>query len=153
MKSQSSLIAVAILVGTVAGVARADCGSATQITDPLTLFQTLGNNTVCVSNGSHGWESQEEHLTVPDASGYQLFDYKRGTTDPIDPRKQVGSWSISTSDAGTVVTYLYSDGGQTSGPYSFAVHNNTDGTISFCSGAKEVVATLKPIGSGCGAAP
>ena len=153
MTSQISLIASAALLGAIAAPAVADCGSTTQITDPLKLFQTLGNNTVCVSNGSNGWESQEEHLTVPDASGYQLFDYKRGNTDPIDPRKQVGSWSISTSDAGTAVTYLYTDGGQTSGPYSFTVHNNTDGTISFCSGAKEVVATLRPIGSGCGAAP
>ena len=101
---------------------------------------TLSGQTACV--GSPGnWQNQEYH-----APGGDLIDWKKGASDPVDPTTSIGDWSVSGSGADQIVTYTYDAGGS----YSYRVHDNGDGTFSFCDGTSEVVsATLKPGQSAC----
>lgn len=90
-------------------------------------LQTLINgNTVCATRGTERW--QEQHR-----AGSQLWDYKRGPSDKVDPTKQVGTWVIAANN----VTYSY-----TGGPsFTYSVHDNGNGTYSFCNapGGTEIV--------------
>jgi hypothetical protein len=52
--------------------------------------------------GSANDRWQEEHITGTTKSG-DLYDYKKGPSDKVDPRVKVGTWSTS----GNVVTYTY----------------------------------------------
>ncbi|WP_305908357.1 hypothetical protein Q9L42_011030 [Methylomarinum sp. Ch1-1] len=102
------------------------------------LIDALTGNTVCTS------DSQEEHH-----SGGQLWDYKTGdTSDPVDPRKQIGSWGIAADQ----VTYNYDDGTNTSGPFTFSLHYNGGNSYSFCQGASEIVTAtiISGVNVGCG---
>ena len=92
-----------ILAVSIAGESIASCGdpqvTGTDLTD---LFR---GNTVCVSNGSGGWEHQEQHHDAGGATpGGDLVDYKRGSGDAIDPTEVVGSWSIGRG----AIRYTYS---------------------------------------------
>ena len=150
MKSLS-VVALASAVGLFgfAGSALADCNS-TQVQDTA-LTTLLNGKLVCGRPGpgrttgkpTDRW--QEEHL-----SGGQLWDYKKGVGDKIDPRKEVGSWSVSGTGTATRVNYTY---GSTYS-YFLSVHQNTGGTYSFCTapgGSEMVVANIVPnTGSGCG---
>ncbi len=120
MKLSIFVGAVALML--LAETAYADC------TPPGRLNQTqIGNvlrdNTVCAQRGDESW--QEEHH----ADG-KLWDFKLGDDDPIDPRKQVGTWSITGTGSNTTVTYDYGSGGS----YTYSVWNNGGGSYSFCSG-------------------
>jgi len=96
----------------------------------------LSNTTVCVGS-SPNWEHQEEHYSNGD-----LWDYKKGPSDPIDPSEDLGSWEAT----GSVVTYNYG-----SAPYIFTLHKSGSSTYEFCNGTAPIVsgATLTGIGSGC----
>lgn len=132
-----TILASTIALMCVAQGAIAACGD-TQIVD-TNLTNLLSGSTVCVSNGSGGWENQEQHLSNGD-----LVDYKKGPSDPVDPTKKVGTWSVSGSGTGTMVNYSYTDASGSSGPFSFTVHSNDNVNLSFCNGTTEVVAaTLK----------
>lgn len=72
-----------------------------------TLINGNGSgNTLCAASGNERW--QEQHRP-----GGQLWDYKKGPSDPVDPTSQVGTWSI----AGNNLVHTY---GSTS--YSYTVH-------------------------------
>lgn len=102
------------------------------------LTTLLSGKTVCASQGGDTW--QEEHR-----GGGELWDYKRGPKDPIDPTEKVGNWSVSGTGAGTRVTHDYGSGGS----YSFTVwEDKNGGSYSFCNG-KEIPFTLTGIGGGC----
>lgn len=106
-----------------AGPASAACEVNTRVNGNA-LRTLVEGQTVCGIAGSDKW--QEEHK----ANG-ELWDYKKGPNDPIDPQKQVGTWSISSN----AITYTY-------GPnvsYSFTVHDEGSGTYSFCNGGSPVV--------------
>jgi hypothetical protein len=105
-----------VLLAGISGEAMAACASpATQVTGAA-LTNLISGNTVCAVQGSDKW--QEQHR-----AGAQLWDYKKGPSDPVDPTKQVGTWSI----AGDTVTYAY-----TGGPsYTYSVYDD-GGTYSFC---------------------
>ena len=162
MKFSISMLAGAILFAGVMEGAIAACTGATQVVDTSTnttaLYDFLKNNTVCVSNGSAKWENQEEHTTeVSTSGGWVLKDYKEGPGPGVDPEKQVGTWNVSGTDANTKVNYIYTDASGTSPTYSFTVHNNSGGSISFCDavdGPEKVAATLVTgITGGCGTPP
>lgn len=76
------------------------------------------------------------------------MDFKKGPSDPVDPTKQVGTWSVSGTDSNTVVIYTYTDASGSSGPYSFTVHSSGV-NLSFCNGNAEVVAATLKLGPGC----
>jgi hypothetical protein len=139
-----SIIVSAIALACVTEAATAACGDP-QIMDAA-LTNLLSGNTVCVSK-SGGWENQEEHM-----AGGALVDFKKGPSDPVDPTKQVGTWSVTGTGTGTMVNYTYSDASGSSGPFSFTVHSANNSNLSFCdaSNTEIVAATLKNgTGAGC----
>ena len=97
----------------------------------------ISNNTVCATRDTDKW--QEYHRP-----GGDLIDWKRGANHPVDPSKQVGTWSIASNN----VTYSY-----TGGPsYTYTVHDEGGGaSYSFCSNGSVVVggATFKRGNSSC----
>lgn len=110
------------------------------------LRTLLSGKTVCFKpGGATAWTWQEYH-TPP--SGGALVDYKRGSTDPVDPSKQVGTWSAG-NGANAAVTYGYSG----SSSYTFVVCALAGGQYRFqgTGGATTVApATLK---AGAGPCP
>lgn len=125
-----------------AGTPTAPAVTTTDGTAAVTLSDLLSGNTVCVGS-SGNWLAQEYHSG---AAAGPLIDWKRGAGHPVDPTKQVGSWSISGTGAATVVNYTY---GSTT--YSNAVWNHGDGTYSFCN--NQGVETVGRIKTGQGACP
>jgi len=120
----------------------AGCASpSTQVTSTsdTTLFDTLSGNTICTS------DSQEEHRL-----GNQLWDYKKGPSDPVDPTAQVGGWSISDTD----VTYTYG-----TNSYTFTLFKNTTTSptpYTFCNGTTPAVEVTQIVGGteiGCNFPP
>lgn len=132
-----SIILGAVLGAFVSEGAIAACASpSVQVTDIAGL---LSGNTIC-SGTAPNFNWQEEHH----ADG-TLWDYKKGDGDPVDPRKQVGSWQVS----GNTISHSYAQGSASSGPFSFEVWDNGDGTYSFC-GATTVDFTVKTgVNVGC----
>lgn len=141
------MIASAVVFAFVAEGAVAACAApgASQVKN-IDLDTLLSGNTVCATRGGESW--QEEHH-----SSGQLWDYKLGDGHPVDPRKQLGSWTITGNGSGanTAVQYSYSDGGT----YTYEVWLNTDGSYSFCdAGTVNLDATVRPgINTGCGVTP
>lgn len=111
------MVGVILLAG-ISAEAIAACNANTRVTgNALTTLVT--GNTVCAAAGGDRW--QEQHR-----SGGALWDYKKGPSDPVDPSKQVGTWSI----ASNFITYSY-----TGGPsYTYSIHGPTGGPYSFCTG-------------------
>lgn len=102
------------------------------------LTNLITGNTVCATRGAEMW--QEQHR-----AGGDLWNYKGGPGHPVDPSKQVGTWSI----ARNFVTYCYTGGTC----YSYSVHGSGFGPYSFCTrvNGTEVVsgAMFKPGSSSC----
>jgi hypothetical protein len=134
-----------ILCSVVAGESMALCEPNTRVTG--NALQTLLTGSLVCGRPAAGYTGspsdrwQEEHI-----AGGQLFDYKKGPSDTVDPRKQVGTWSIAANQ----VTYNYS----ASGPFTRTVHQIAGNTYSFCTGnngAEVVRGFIGPNGgSGCG---
>ena len=135
-----------VVLGTFASAAAANC-----TTDPIVtgaaLDTLINGKLVCGSPGPNypggalsadRW--QEEHL-VP---SLQLWDYKLGA-NPIDPRKQVGTWLIANNQ----ITHSYTGGSS----YTWDVRQNqaSRNLFSFCKGAEEHVRAviLTNRGTGC----
>lgn len=122
--------------------AMAACASpSAQVTDGA-LITLLSGNTVCAGSGTGMGRWQEQHRT-----DNTLWDYKEGSTDPVDPTTQVGTWAVTGSGAGTVVTHTYTGGSA----YSYTVWDNNDGSYSFCKtgGVLEMDFRLTGTISGC----
>lgn len=108
--------------------AAAQCDPNTRINQ---LQDLLPGKTVCAVRGSDRW--QEQHR-----AGGQLWDYKKGPSDPVDPSKQLGSWSIG-GPANRQVTYTYTAFGSPVS-YTFEVHGPIGGLYNFCGvGAQNVL--------------
>lgn len=132
---RSILTAIFLLAG-MPSLAMADCSATTRVTGAA-LNSLISGNTVCASRGADTW--QEQHR-----AGGELWDYKMGPGDPVDPSKRVGTWSI----ARNYVTYCYTGGTC----YSYSVHGSGSGPYSFCyANGTEVVsgATFKPGNASC----
>jgi hypothetical protein len=88
---------------------------------------------------------QEEHRT-----GGQLWDYKKGSADPIDPTTQVGTWKVENNNsANATVSYIYV-GPPATTPIPYKVYSTGTG-YDFCTvgGSPVASVTLTGIGSGC----
>jgi len=96
--------------------------------------EVLPDNTVCTS------DSQEQHRTTTE--GDNLWDYKKGPSDPVDPTAPVGNWTATS----THVTYNYG------GPdYTFILRKDpSSNNYTFCEGPKDVDATIISGIGGCG---
>jgi hypothetical protein len=90
--------------------------------------------------GSANDRWQEEHL-----AGGDLYDYKKGTADKVDPRVKVGTWATS----GNQVTHSYD-----TKSYNYTVHLISGNTYSFCTkvnGTEVVRANIvSNTNAGCG---
>jgi hypothetical protein len=115
------------------------------------LTSLLTGSLVCARPGTGypgdaGDRWQEQHR-----AGGQLWDYKRGVGNAIDPEKQVGTYAFSGSGLSSSVTHTY---GSTA--YSWKVYLHTSpNTYSFCVGFSEharafVIAGAGSSGNGCG---
>lgn len=106
-----------ILLAGISGEAMAACTPSTRVTGSG-LSTLITGNTVCATQGTDKW--QEQHR-----AGNQLWDYKKGPSDPVDPSKKVGTWGIAANN----VTHTYTGGAS----FTYSVHND-GGTYSFCTG-------------------
>ncbi len=139
-----------LLASAATGEAMADC-STNRVAGGNALRDLLRANTICVPEAGGGWNSQEEHH----ANG-ELWDYKLGNNDPVDPRKQVGTWS-ATNGANARVSYIYFGSPDTpSGPFQVYLKSGNLGEAGsiydFCTGsggAPVVTGTLKGARGGC----
>ena len=129
----ASLIA---LVGAYASPTAAGCGFPERQTKAQ-LESLMPGSLVCgrritipPGNAADRW--QEEHLGA--APGGDLWDYKMGPNDKIDPRKKVGTWAIVESPAGSgqaIMRYVYSP----NHIYEYTVHvipPTANNAYSFC---------------------
>ena len=133
MKITSVMVGVLLLGGLgLAGQAAAVC-SGTAL-DAAQLSAAFSGNTVCAQRAGDRW--QEYHQV-----GGALIDWKMGPGHAVDPSKQVGTWSATSSG----LAYNYGSGGN----YTYQVFDNNNGTYSFCNGA-EMLVTVR---SGQGACP
>ena len=136
-----------LFLATAVGNAAADCaknpvnGDAidTLLTAKLVCGRPAGGYT-----GSPSDRWQEEHLSTGD-----LYDYKKGPTDKVDPRTKVGTWARS----GNVVTYTYSP----TKIFDYNVFLISGNTYSFCTvvkgkgvGTEVVRANIITSSTGCG---
>lgn len=110
----TSLVLLAGISGEVMAVNCAD----NQVKNSAITTAVYGK-TVCATNGGDKW--QEFH-----APNFDLIDWKKGGTDPIDPTKKVGTWSTDTNGNNSAVNYHY--GSRT---YSYKVYLN-NGQYTFC---------------------
>ena len=89
------------------------------------LATTFTGNTLCMSRGTERW--QEFHQ-----SGGALIDYKKGSNDPIDPTKLVGTWSITGTGSNAMLVHTYGNSsyswqvcGVSGGPYTLTGSGGT----------------------------
>ena len=134
-----------VLVSAWGGLAFAACEPGQRVQGPA-LGNLLAAGTLICGRPAGGYAGspndrwQEEHR-----AGGQLWDYKKGSSDKIDPSKQVGTWTVVQTGGGTV-THSY-----TGGPsYTWTVHQVSTGVYSFCtaSNGSEVVRAFISVGSG-----
>lgn len=116
-----------LLTCSMAGEAMAACDAKNQVKND-DLPNLLSGNTMCIPN-SDGWEKQEEHH-----SGGELWDYKMGDTNKMDPRRKLGTWSASTKGANSAVTYVYNAFGDTVTAGPFNVYSTGGNGYEFCKG-------------------
>ena len=97
----------ALFLAVALGDALAAC-SGTKITD---IQGALTNKLVCAKatvnhpNPNDTWT--EEHQPIAGTTG-PLIEYAKGPNDPIDPRKQVGTWGVTIGrDGSPAVIYNY----------------------------------------------
>ncbi len=119
-----------------------------EVTADPQLTTLLTGNTVCDSNATY--DSCAKHpernpciikmgIQEQHRNGGELWDYKLGPSNVVDPTVRVGDWSITGSDENTVVNYAYPPGGT---PASYKVFDAGAGNYYFCSGTS-IVATAK----------
>jgi hypothetical protein len=128
-----------LLLAAVSGNVLADCSQRTQIVNQdrggerNNLRQELRGKTICATKNGERW--QEDHR-----AGGQLWDYKKGPRDKMDPSAQVGTWETNGFGADTKVIYNYGSAG---GTFSYTVHKNGGDSYSFCGDGGEITGTLQ----------
>lgn len=143
MKSLILAAAAGIALAGLPAASNAACAApSVRVNTKIAMNTLLTGNTVCVPAMTQPtMEAQELHQL-----GGALIDFKRGPGHPVDPTKQIGTWSATGSDGRAVfVTYNYG-GGKI---FTYAVWRNVNGTHSFCSANPEVQARVKTGGGAC----
>lgn len=123
------------------GNAYGACGSPSIRLTDTQLSTTIVGRTVCAALGGDKW--QEEHRGA--GTSGQLWDYKLGDGHPVDPREQVGAWTIIGSGNNAQMRHSYTGGSS----YDYAVYDNGNSTYDFCGATTVPNATLGTIGSPC----
>jgi hypothetical protein len=131
----------------VAGQVAAQCLQ-NRVTGNLTNF--LENKTVCATATGDGGTKlgdkwQEWHQSNRTRT---LTEYGRGPGHPVDPTRDVGTWSAE-NGANADVTYNYTGNGS----YTWVLYDDGDDDYSFCTGESGTViatATFKVGQASCG---
>ena len=143
-----SVLACSLLAALLAsaGQAQAACTANTRIASVTALSNLLGNKTVCFpSTTVDPMTWQEKHVRSGAETTGALIDFKRGPDHPVDRSETVGTWTVTGINGQNArVTHDYG-GGST---YTYTVHDNVDGTHSFCSPGQEFITAIKS-GPGC----
>jgi hypothetical protein len=104
-----------------------------------TQIQTLlANNTACVG---HTPTAQWSEWHNGGATG-TVVDWKLGASNPVDPTKAVGTYTISLNFTAGTVTYNYTGGGT----YAYYVQQGSANPYTFCntSGSPVLSVTVNP---------
>lgn len=116
------------------------CDASTRL-NQTGIINALQGNTVCGVPGANYTGSPNDRWQEGHIAGGSLNDYKRGPTDKVDPTQVVGNWSTQGSGRTATITYNYTGGSS----FTYSVHDNGNGTYSFCDGTNEIVnATVVP---------
>jgi len=106
-------------------LAQSPCQGSTRVND---LRDLLPGNTVCGTRGNDSW--QEQHRGS--GTSGELWDYKRGPEDRVDPSKELGTWAITQQGQDyRRITYTYTAFGSPVS-YTFEVHDLGNGSYNFC---------------------
>ncbi|PPD50172.1 MAG: hypothetical protein CTY16_02285 [Methylobacter sp.] len=129
-----------LLANALAGEAIAACSVGGGWTQVQNLVAEATNNSAALGRtacSSAGQGTQEEHH----ANG-ELWDYKLGDGHPVDPRVQVGTWSVANDGTtNAAITYNYFDGGSF-GPFKVFINA---GVYDFCNASNVSVGTFSYI--------
>jgi hypothetical protein len=110
------------------------------------IASLLGSRTACVPPAGPPWQNQEAHTGTTSGN---IVDFKKGPSDPIDPSKTIGTYSISGGSGNGTITYSYTGGGT----FSYTVFGtppfNTPKTYDFCAGATPLAVAVKSGSGGC----
>lgn len=126
MMKQTLLAALLALTGAAQAQNNCPCNGGvgtllTVATNP-TLGATLAGKMACAAVGNERWQAWHSGT----AAGGDLWDYKLGPSDPVDPSKKMGTYQIQFAPQGAKVStgatvdrvvYNYGAGGS----YSYAV--------------------------------
>ena len=93
---------LAVIVGAGQAVAQ-NCGGTNKSMTALNIENKVAGKYTCV--GAYPHAQWNELLSGSPTSG-NVIDYKLGATDPIDPTKQVGTYTVTGSTVG-VLNYTY----------------------------------------------
>lgn len=129
------LLGLAIAAGPVfAQQGNCPCAGGT-VLNATQIGQTLANQRVCATlvTGSvtERWAELHQSAGAGASAGGNVVDYKKGPTDPVDPSKIMGTWSIvGPQSGGPLVRYNYGAGGT----YDYTVCQQ-NGNLHFCGAA------------------
>ena len=115
----------------------------------------LGQSMACYPK-SQPYTNQEYHTGSNISTSGNIIDYKKGPTDPVDPSKQIGSYTITTTSgrgAHAIITYTYTGSSPSSFTYSVWGPNPAGPSLyDFCNGLTPLAGGPVRIASG-GPAP
>ena len=140
------IILSVLFLGAALGDAMAQCRG-TRVADVQTALES---KFVCAArtNGTDTWS--EEHGIL--SGGGILTEYAKGPGNAVDPRKPVGSWTVTGNNSATaVVQYTYT--GDSNSPYNWSLFFVTSNSYLFCSAdGNTAIATanITPLVSGQG---
>lgn len=141
MIKQTLLAGLLALAGAAQAQNNCPCngGVGTQLTGVTTptLGATLAGKMACAAVGNERWQSWHSGT----ATGGDLWDYKRGPTDAVDPSTKMGTYRIQSTPrdakvarstaSGDTVVYDYGSGGS----YSYAVCRVSGNSYALCGAA------------------
>lgn len=115
--------------------AHAQCAANTMVGDPSSV---IAGKLVCAHKGTPAKPGARwSELHQPSGT---LTEWARGVGDPVDPRHDVGSWSVNSSTG--VLTYAYT--GDAS--YSYQLFDDGGGKYSLCDAQNGTfVATIEKV--------
>ncbi len=129
MKKIIFLLSIFCLTVTAGDVMAAACGGTARLNGAAILAR-FQNKLICARSTVTTDIWAEEHVLA--SNGGPLWEHARGDGNPIDPRRQAGTWAIGSNPSGTII-YNYT-GNPSGNPFEWSVWNspNTIGGILFC---------------------
>jgi hypothetical protein len=93
------------------------------------LQRLMNQSMACYPAAGPPWTNQEYQPS--NGSGGTITDYKKGPSDPKDPSKAIGTYSVIGTGSGGQITYSYTAGG-TFVYTVWGTQSSGSGTYDFC---------------------